>query len=390
MRDFICKKIKTLKPSGIRKLFDIANEMPNVISLGIGEPDFDTPWHIREEGINALQKGRTFYTSNAGLEELRNEICNYIEKKYNLLYNPESNVVVTVGGSEAIDIALRAIINPGDEIICPEPCFVSYQPCIIMSGGVSVPISLTADNSFKLTAKQLEDAITPKTKAILMSYPNNPTGAIMRLEDLEPLADVIIKHDILVITDEIYCELTYNGGHVSIASLPGMQERTILINGFSKSYAMTGWRLGYALAPSHILEYMLKIHQFGIMSSPTMSQYAAVKALQEGEKDIVAMRNAYNQRRRYILDAFKEMGLPCFEPYGAFYVFPDISEFGLHSEEFCQKFLEEENVAIVPGVAFGECADNYVRISYACSLNEIREAMKRLSKFLKRLRSNPV
>jgi aminotransferase len=390
MRDFICEKIKTLKPSGIRKLFDIANEMPNVISLGIGEPDFDTPWHIREEGINALQKGRTFYTSNAGLEELRNEICNYIEKKYNLLYNPESNVVVTVGGSEAIDIALRAIINPGDEIICPEPCFVSYQPCIIMSGGVSVPISLTADNSFKLTAKQLEDAITPKTKAILMSYPNNPTGAIMRLEDLEPLADVIIKHDILVITDEIYCELTYNGGHVSIASLPGMQERTILINGFSKSYAMTGWRLGYALAPSHILEYMLKIHQFGIMSSPTMSQYAAVKALQEGEKDIVAMRNAYNQRRRYILDAFKEMGLPCFEPYGAFYVFPDISEFGLHSEEFCQKFLEEENVAIVPGVAFGECADNYVRISYACSLNEIREAMKRLSKFLKRLRSNPV
>jgi len=321
MRDFICEKIKTLKPSGIRKLFDIANEMPNVISLGIGEPDFDTPWHIREEGINALQKGRTFYTSNAGLEELRNEICNYIEKKYNLLYNPESNVVVTVGGSEAIDIALRAIINPGDEIICPEPCFVSYQPCIIMSGGVSVPISLTADNSFKLTAKQLEDAITPKTKAILMSYPNNPTGAIMRLEDLEPLADVIIKHDILVITDEIYCELTYNGGHVSIASLPGMQERTILINGFSKSYAMTGWRLGYALAPSHILEYMLKIHQFGIMSSPTMSQYAAVKALQEGEKDIVAMRNAYNQRRRYILDAFKEMGLPCFEPYGAFMYF---------------------------------------------------------------------
>lgn len=390
MRDFICKKIKTLKPSGIRKLFDIANEMPNVISLGIGEPDFDTPWHIREEGINALQKGRTFYTSNSGLEELRVEICKYVEKKYGLNYNPESDVVVTVGGSEAIDIALRAIINPGDEIICPKPCFVSYQPCIIMSGGVSVPISLTADNSFKLTAKQLEDAITPKTKAILMSYPNNPTGAIMRLEDLEPLADVIIKHDILVITDEIYCELTYNGGHVSIASLPGMQERTILINGFSKSYAMTGWRLGYALAPSHILEYMLKIHQFGIMSSPTMSQYAAVKALQEGEKDIVAMRNAYNQRRRYILDAFKEMGLPCFEPYGAFYVFPDISEFGLHSEEFCQKFLEEENVAIVPGVAFGECADNYVRISYACSLNEIREAMKRLSKFLKRLRSNPV
>lgn len=390
MRDFICKKIKTLKPSGIRKLFDIANEMPNVISLGIGEPDFDTPWHIREEGINALQKGRTFYTSNSGLEELRVEICKYVEKKYGLNYNPESDVVVTVGGSEAIDIALRAIINPGDEIICPEPCFVSYQPCIIMSGGVSVPISLTADNSFKLTAKQLEDAITPKTKAILMSYPNNPTGAIMRLEDLEPLADVIIKHDILVITDEIYCELTYNGGHVSIASLPGMQERTILINGFSKSYAMTGWRLGYALAPSHILEYMLKIHQFGIMSSPTMSQYAAVKALQEGEKDIVAMRNAYNQRRRYILDAFKEMGLPCFEPYGAFYVFPDISEFGFHSEEFCQKFLEEENVAIVPGVAFGECADNYVRISYACSLNEIREAMKRLSKFLKRLRSNPV
>ena len=387
MRDFICERIKTLKPSGIRKLFDIATKMPNVISLGIGEPDFDTPWHIREEGINALQKGKTFYTSNSGLEELRVEICDYIKRKYSIEYDPENEVVVTVGGSEAIDIALRAIIDPGDEIICPEPCFVSYQPCIIMSGGIPVPISLNAENNFKLTAEQLEEAVTTKTKALLISYPNNPTGAIMRREDLEPLVEVIIKHDLLVITDEIYCELTYNGEHVSIASLPNMRERTILINGFSKSYAMTGWRLGYALAPSYILQYMLKIHQFAIMSSPTMSQYAAVEALREGDKDILSMRSAYDQRRRYILNAFKEINLPCFEPYGAFYVFPDISEFGLGSEEFCQRFLEEENVAIVPGVAFGDCGDKFVRISYACSLNEIREAMKRLAQFIEKLRS---
>ena len=386
MRDFVCKKIKNLKPSGIRKLFDIVNEIPNVISLGIGEPDFDTPWHIREEGIYALQKGRTFYTSNSGLEELRNEICEYINRKYNLKYDAKNEVVVTVGGSEAIDIALRAIIDSGDEIICPEPCFVSYQPCIIMSGGVPIPIPLSAENDFRLTATQLEAAITPRTKALLISYPNNPTGAIMELEDLAPLVDVIIKYDLLVITDEIYSELTYEGKHVSIASMPNMKKRTILINGFSKSYAMTGWRLGYALAPANILKYMLKIHQFGIMSAPTISQYAAITALRDGDKDIEMMREAYNQRRRYLIDAFKEMKLSCFEPYGAFYVFPNISEFGMTSEEFSEKLLKEENVAVVPGAAFGECGDKYVRISYACSIDELREAIKRLSRFVEKLR----
>lgn len=386
MRDFVCKKIKNLKPSGIRKLFDIVNEIPNVISLGIGEPDFDTPWHIREEGIYALQKGRTFYTSNSGLEELRNEICEYINRKYNLKYDAKNEVVVTVGGSEAIDIALRAIIDSGDEIICPEPCFVSYQPCIIMSGGVPISIPLSAENDFRLTATQLEAAITPRTKALLISYPNNPTGAIMELEDLAPLVDVIIKYDLLIITDEIYSELTYEGKHVSIASMPNMKKRTILINGFSKSYAMTGWRLGYALAPANILKYMLKIHQFGIMSAPTISQYAAITALRDGDKDIEMMREAYNQRRRYLIDAFKEMKLSCFEPYGAFYVFPNISEFGMTSEEFSEKLLKEENVAVVPGAAFGECGDKYVRISYACSIDELREAIKRLSRFVEKLR----
>ena len=386
MRDFVCKKIKNLKPSGIRKLFDIVNEIPNVISLGIGEPDFDTPWHIREEGIYALQKGRTFYTSNSGLEELRNEICEYINRKYNLKYDAKNEVVVTVGGSEAIDIALRAIIDSGDEIICPEPCFVSYQPCIIMSGGVPIPIPLSAENDFRLTATQLEAAITPRTKALLISYPNNPTGAIMELEDLAPLVDVIIKYDLLVITDEIYSELTYEGKHVSIASMPNMKKRTILINGFLFFYAMTGWRLGYALAPANILKYMLKIHQFGIMSAPTISQYAAITALRDGDKDIEMMREAYNQRRRYLIDAFKEMKLSCFEPYGAFYVFPNISEFGMTSEEFSEKLLKEENVAVVPGAAFGECGDKYVRISYACSIDELREAIKRLSRFVEKLR----
>lgn len=387
MRDFICKKVKELKPSGIRKLFDIANEMPDVISLGVGEPDFDTPWHIREEGIYALQQGRTFYTSNAGIDELRDQICAYILRKYKLKYDSKNEVVVTVGGSEAVDIALRAIINPGDEIICPEPCFVSYQPCIIMSGGVPVSIPLNAESSFRLTANQLEAAITPKTKAVLISYPNNPTGAILERKDLAPLVDIIIKHDLLVITDEIYSELTYKGQHVSIASMPNMQERTILINGFSKSYAMTGWRLGYALAPANILKYMLKVHQFAIMSAPTVSQYAAIAALREGDKDIEMMRESYNQRRRYLVNAFKEMNLPCFEPYGAFYVFPNISEFEMTSEKFCEKLLKEENLAVVPGSAFGESGDKHVRISYACSIDELREAISRLSRFIKKLRT---
>jgi aminotransferase len=388
LRDFVCNKIKGIKPSGIRKLFDIASEMPDALSLGVGEPDFETPWHIRDEGIYALQKGRTFYTGNAGLPELREAICGYVKKKYGLVYDPKSEVIVTVGGSEAIDLAFRATLNPGDEVVYPEPCFVSYAPCVLLADGVPVTIPLSSDTNFKLTAEKLESALTPKTKALLMSYPNNPTGAIMEKKDLEPIAEVVKKHDLLVITDEIYCELTYKGTHASIASLPGMQERTILINGFSKTYAMTGWRLGYALAPAEIMQYMVKIHQFGIMSAPTISQYAAIDAIRNSDQDIEQMRDSYDQRRRYLMAAFREMGLPCFEPFGAFYVFPDISEFGMTSEEFCTKLLQAEKVAVVPGSAFGDCGDKYVRISYAYSLDELREAMKRLARFIKKLRGN--
>ena len=386
MRDFICDKIKKIKPSGIRRLFDIANEIPDVISLGVGEPDFDTPWHIREEGIYSLHKGRTFYTSNAGLIELREEIGRFMKRKYDLTYDPKHEMILTVGGSEAIDIALRAILNPGDEVIYPEPCFVSYEPCILLSDGVPVSIELSAATEFRLQPEQLEAAITPKTKALLISYPNNPTGAIMEREDLEKLVPIIVKHDLLVISDEIYSELSYKDRHVSIASLPGMLERTIVINGFSKSYAMTGWRLGFACGPAHIMEYMLKIHQFGIMSAPTMSQYAAISALKNGDRDICTMAESYNQRRRFLTEAFREMGLPCFEPYGAFYVFPDISEFGMGSEEFCTKLLEAENVAVVPGSAFGACGDRHVRISYAYSIEELKEAMARIARFVERLR----
>ena len=386
MRDFICDKIKKIKPSGIRRLFDIANEIPDVISLGVGEPDFDTPWHIREEGIYSLHKGRTFYTSNAGLIELREEIGRFMKRKYDLTYDPKHEMILTVGGSEAIDIALRAILNPGDEVIYPEPCFVSYEPCILLSDGVPVSIELSAATEFRLQPEQLEAAITPKTKALLISYPNNPTGAIMEREDLEKLVPIIVKHDLLVISDEIYSELSYKDRHVSIASLPGMLERTIVINGFSKSYAMTGWRLGFACGPAHIMEYMLKVHQFGIMSAPTMSQYAAISALKNGDRDICTMAESYNQRRRFLMEAFREMGLPCFEPYGAFYVFPDISEFGMGSEEFCTKLLEAENVAVVPGSAFGACGDRHVRISYAYSIEELKEAMARIARFVERLR----
>ena len=387
MRDFICSRIKKIKPSGIRRLFDIANEIPDVISLGVGEPDFDTPWHVREEGIYALQKGRTFYTSNSGLPELREEICRNIKRKYGLDYDSKNEVVVTIGGSEAIDIALRALIDPGDEIVYPEPCFVSYQPCIMLSEGVPVPIELSAGTEFRLTPEKLERAITPRTKALLISYPSNPTGAIMERADLEKIAEVVLRHDIMVITDEIYSELSYRDSHVSIANMPGMRERTILINGFSKAYAMTGWRLGYALAPAHIMEYMLKIHQFAIMSAPTISQYAAVAALRDGDRDIEMMKESYDQRRRFLMEAFRDMGLPCFEPYGAFYVFPDISEFGMTSEEFCTALLKAENVAVVPGSAFGECGDRHVRISYAYSVDTLKEAMKRLARFIGELRS---
>lgn len=386
MRDFICDNIKKIKPSGIRRLFDIASEIPDVISLGVGEPDFETPWHIREEGMYALQKGRTFYTSNAGLPELREEIRKKTKEKYGLDYDPKNEMVVTIGGSEAIDIALRAIIDPGDEIVYPEPCFVSYQPCILLSYGVPVPIELDAGTEFRLTPEKLEGAITEKTKALLISYPNNPTGAIMERKDLEKIAEIVRKHDLLVISDEIYSELSYKEPHFSIASLPGMRARTILINGFSKAYAMTGWRLGYALAPAGIMNYMIKIHQFAIMSAPTTSQYAAVAALRGGKRDIEVMRMSYDRRRRFLMDAFKKMELPCFEPYGAFYVFPDISEFGMTSEEFAAEFLKAENVAVVPGSAFGECGDKHVRISYAYSVETLKEAMRRLERFITGLR----
>lgn len=377
-----------LKPSGIRKFFDIVSEMKDAISLGVGEPDFDTPWHIRDEGIYALEKGKTFYTSNAGLKELREEICKYQKRHQNINYNPLSEVVVTVGGSEAIDIGLRAMINAGDEVIIPQPSYVSYEPCAILAGAKPVTIALKAENEFRLTPEELEAVITEKTKVLILPYPNNPTGAVMGREDLEKIADIIIKNDIYVMSDEIYGALTYNGEHVSIASLDGMKERTILIDGFSKAFAMTGWRLGYACGPEHIIKQMTKIHQFAIMCAPTTSQYAAVEALRNGENDVKAMRQEYNQRRRYLMNAFKEMGLECFEPFGAFYVFPCIKEFGMTSEEFATKFLEEERVAAVPGSAFGDSGEGFLRISYAYSLENLKIAMERLKNFVEKLRKN--
>ena len=377
-----------LKPSGIRKFFDIVSEMKDAISLGVGEPDFDTPWHIRDEGIYALEKGKTFYTSNAGLKELREEICKYQKRHQNINYNPLSEVIVTVGGSEAIDIGLRAMINAGDEVIIPQPSYVSYEPCAILAGAKPVTIALKAENEFRLTPEELEAAITEKTKVLILPYPNNPTGAVMGREDLEKIADIIIKNDIYVMSDEIYGALTYNGEHVSIASLEGMKERTILIDGFSKAFAMTGWRLGYACGPEHIIKQMTKIHQFAIMCAPTTSQYAAVEALRNGENDVKAMRQEYNQRRRYLMNAFKEMGIECFEPFGAFYVFPCIKEFGMTSEEFATKFLEEERVAAVPGSAFGDSGEGFLRISYAYSLENLKIAMERLKRFVKNLRNN--
>ena len=382
----LSKMVETIKPSGIRKFFDIVSEMKDAISLGVGEPDFDTPWHIRDEGIYALSKGKTFYTSNAGLKELREEICNYLKRKQNIQYNPLKEVIVTVGGSEAIDIGLRAIVNAGDEVIIPQPAYVSYEPCTILAGAEPVIINLKAENEFRLTAEELENAITDKTKVLILPFPNNPTGAIMEREDLEKIAEVIRKHDIYVMSDEIYSELTYKGEHVSIASIEGMQERTILINGFSKAYAMTGWRLGYACGPEAIIKQMTKIHQFAIMCAPTTSQYAAVEALKNGEADVKMMRQAYNQRRRFLLNAFKEMNLECFEPFGAFYVFPCIKEFGMTSEEFATRFLEEEKVAAVPGNAFGESGEGYLRISYAYSLDNLKIAMERFKRFVDKLR----
>lgn len=386
MRNPLADKVVDIKPSGIRKFFDVVSEMPDAISLGVGEPDFDTPWHIRDEGIYSLEKGRTFYTSNAGLMDLRKEICTYLKRKYNVSYDAAKETVVTVGGSEAIDIALRAMINPGEEVLIPQPSYVSYEPCAILAGAKPVIIDLKAENEFRLTAQELRDAITDKTKVLILPFPNNPTGAIMERKDLEAIAEVILEKDIFVISDEIYSELTYNGKHVTIAELPGMQERTIVINGFSKAFAMTGWRLGYACGPANIIEQMTKIHQFAIMCAPTTSQYAAVAALRDGDEDVAQMCESYNQRRRYLMHAFKEMGLPCFEPFGAFYVFPCIKEFGMTSDEFATRFLQEYKVAVVPGTAFGDSGEGFLRISYAYSIDNLKVAIGRLAEFVEKLR----
>ncbi len=385
MRNPLSDKVVQMKPSGIRKFFDIVSEMPDAISLGVGEPDFDTPWHIREEGIYSLEKGKTFYTSNAGLMELREEICKYNARKYDMHYDPKEEVLITVGGSEGIDVALRAMLNPGDEVIIPQPCYVSYVPCVELADGVPVTIPLKNENQFRLTADELERAITPKTKILLMSFPNNPTGAIMERQDLEAIAEVVKKHDIIVISDEIYAELTYNSGHVSIASLPDMKERTVVINGFSKAYSMTGWRLGYALAPKLIAQQMTKIHQFAIMCAPTTSQYAAISALKHGDKDVAMMRESYDQRRRFLMKQFDEIGLSYFEPLGAFYIFPCISHLGISSDEFATRLLQEEKLAVVPGTAFGDCGEGFLRISYAYSIEELKEAMSRISRFVMKL-----
>ncbi|RHQ17255.1 aminotransferase class I/II-fold pyridoxal phosphate-dependent enzyme [Lachnospiraceae bacterium AM48-27BH] len=385
MRNPLSETIVQIEPSGIRKFFDIVSEMKDAISLGVGEPDFDTPWHIREEGIYSLEKGRTFYTSNAGLKELKQEICRYLYRRFDVSYNPDSEVMVTVGGSEAIDIALRAMCDPGDEVLIPQPSYVSYVPCTMLAGGKPVVIELEEKDNFKLTPEKLLEKITDKTKILVMPFPNNPTGAIMTKEDLAPIVDIIIKKDLFVISDEIYSELTYGTDHVTIAAFPEMKDRTILINGFSKSYAMTGWRLGYAAAPHRILEQMLKIHQFAIMCAPTTSQYAAVSALRDGDNDVQMMREAYDQRRRFVLHAFKEMGLDCFEPEGAFYAFPSIKRFGMTSDEFATRFLREEKVAVVPGTAFGASGEGFLRVSYAYSLKNLKEALGRMANFVKRL-----
>ena len=389
MRNPLSETIVNIKPSGIRKFFDLVSEMndKDVISLGVGEPDFDTPWHVRDEGIYSLEKGRTFYTSNSGLKELREEICNYLDRRYQVSYDWHHETIVTVGGSEGIDIAMRAMLDPGDEVLIPQPSYVSYEPCAILAGGKPVIIELKAENEFRLTPEELLEHITDKTKILVLPYPNNPTGAIMEREDLEKIAEVVMEKDLFVLSDEIYSELSYKGDHVTIASIPGMKERTILINGFSKAYAMTGWRLGYACGPREIIEQMTKIHQFAIMCAPTTSQYAAVEAMRNGDADVAIMREAYDQRRRYLVNAFKEMGLECFEPYGAFYIFPCIKEFGMTSEEFAERFLKEEKVAIVPGTAFGDSGEGFLRISYAYSLQNLKAALERLDRFVKKLRA---
>ncbi len=386
MRNPLSKTITTIEPSGIRKFFDIVSEMDDAISLGVGEPDFDTPWHIRDEGIYSLEKGRTFYTSNAGLKELKIEISRYLDRRFGLSYDYNKEMLVTVGGSEAIDIAMRAMLDPQDEVLIPQPSYVSYVPCCVLANGTPVPIELKAKNEFRLTAEELEAAITPKTKLLVMPFPNNPTGAVMEKKDLEAVAEVVKKHDLFVLSDEIYAELTYLDNHVSIASIPGMRERTIVINGFSKSHAMTGWRLGYACGPEVIIKQMLKIHQFAIMCAPTTSQYAAVEALRNGDEDVAMMREEYNGRRRYVLERFKEMGLSCFEPFGAFYAFPCIKDLGMTSDEFATKLLQTKKVAVVPGTAFGACGEGFLRISYAYSLDDLRIALDRVAEFVTEIR----
>lgn len=387
MRNPLSKKIVQVQPSGIRKFFDVANEMEDVISLGVGEPDFDTPWRIREEGIFSLERGRTFYTSNAGLQELRDEICKYLERTIHVSYSPKKETLVTVGGSEAIDVALRCMLDEGDEVLIPQPSYVSYLPCTIMADGVPVIVELKNENEFKLTVEDMEDKVSERTKVLIMPFPNNPTGSIMTKKDLEPIAEFVKEHDLYVISDEIYSELSYQGDHVSIASLPGMRDRTIVINGFSKGFAMTGWRLGYCCGPEVILKQMIKLHQFAIMCAPTNSQYAAIEGLRNCQDEVEEMRKAYNQRRRFLMHEFKEIGLECFEPFGAFYVFPSIKEFGMTSDEFATRLLMEEKVAVVPGSAFGECGEGFLRISYAYSLEDLKVALGRLRKFIKKLRN---
>ena len=385
MKNPLSKKIVQVQPSGIRKFFDLANEMDDVISLGVGEPDFDTPWRIREEGIFSLERGRTFYTSNAGLLELRKEICNYLNRKIGVQYDPQKETMVTVGGSEAIDVALRCMLDPGDEVLIPQPSYVSYLPCTVMADGVPVIVELKNENEFKLTVADLEKHVSERTKILVMPFPNNPTGAIMTGEDLGPIAKFVEEHDLYVLSDEIYSELSYKGKHVSIASFPGMRERTIVINGFSKGFAMTGWRLGYCCGPENILKQMIKLHQFAIMCAPTNSQYAAVEGLRHCGEEVEEMRKAYDQRRRFLMHEFKRIGLDCFEPFGAFYVFPDIRKFGMASDEFASRLLYEEKIAVVPGTAFGACGEGFLRISYAYSLEDLKVALERIEHFIKGL-----
>ena len=372
-----------LTPSGIRRFFDIAAEMDHVISLGVGEPDFKTPWAIRQEAIHTLEQGKTWYTANAGLARLRQEIARYLKDAIGVEYHPKDQILVSVGGSEAIDLCVRALVQPGDEVLVPQPSFVCYDPIVRLAGGAPVAIETKVENQFRLTPEELEEKITPKTKLLVLPYPNNPTGAVMKREHLEAIAPVLQRHDLLVLSDEIYSELTYSGKHVSIASLPGMAQRTVVINGFSKSFAMTGWRLGFAAGPAPIVQLMVKIHQYAIMSAPTMSQYAAVEALKSCMSSVADMREEYNLRRRYVVDALNKMGLSCFEPEGAFYVFPSIRSTGLSSEEFCEKLLEQERVAVVPGNAFGDSGEGHVRISYSYSINYLKEALKRIQRFVR-------